>query len=177
MTADRNRHRDAFTVLELLITVGVIVIVSTMIFPISQRLKQRSQQVKCMSHMRTIHSSFTGYISDKGEWPQLPPEEEDWDENKFFRFWVTALEPYGANKDLWLCPSDNIYQQMWKERKKIKDQYFGSYVPTPFDDNPGTPFRWNQPWLIERGDFHGKGGHMLMPDGSINESQNPFHGR
>ncbi len=177
MGTKRTTHSGAFTVVEMLVTVGIIVIISTMIVPVSKRLKQRSEQVKCMSHMRSIHSSFTGYMADKGEWPQLPPEEEDWTENKFFRFWVAALEPYGSNRDMWLCPSDEVHKEMRENLKKGKDKFFGSYVPTPFDNNPSTPFRWSQPWLIERGDYHGKGGHMLMPDGSIQESNNPFYNR
>lgn len=102
--------------------------------------------------------------------------EAKWSEDGYFRFWVTALEPYGASRDTWLCPSDKLILQMSPAELK-RGEFFGSYVPTPFESGPGTPFRWNQPWLIERGDYHGKGAHILMPDGSVTDSQNPFHGR
>lgn len=124
--------------------------------------------------MRSIHTAFVGHITDKGHWPQMEDREDDWTESKFFQFWIESLEPYGVGADTWLCPSDKIFLEF---RKVKKETFFGSYAPTPFDKSPGTPFRWSQPWLIERGDFHGKGSHMLMPDGSVQDSQNPFHSR
>lgn len=127
--------------------------------------------------MRTIHAAFSAHLTDKGYWPQLPEDEQDWNEDKFFEFWILALEPYGASRDTWICPID-IDNKRYANRSKIDpDKFFGSYVPTPFDENPASPYRWSQPWAIERGDLHGKGAHMLMPDGSIQESQNPFYGR
>ncbi|MEX2580183.1 MAG: hypothetical protein WD342_14080 [Verrucomicrobiales bacterium] len=96
------------------------------------------------------------------------------DEEEFFEFWITTTDPYGLNQDTWVCPSDRALE---RKRNAEKTEFFGSYVPTGFDKQAGSPFRWNQPWVIERGDFHGKGSHMLMPDGSIQQALNPFYGR
>ena len=130
-----------------------------------------------MSHMRTIHTSFTGYMGDHGHWPQPPFLELKLTGSTFYRFWIETLEVYGIFKETCLCPSYKLLLQMKKSETEKADRYFGSYVPTPFDKSPSSPLRWNQPWLIERGDFHGKGGHILMPDGSVTSARNPFHGR
>lgn len=174
-TENRTRSKG-LTLLELILTIVIVLVLAGMVAPISSRFKKRTEKVKCISQMRTLHSSFVAYVAEKGKWPQLPTEEKEWNEDKFYRFWVTSLEPYGSSADTWLCPSDKLMLQM-KKSDLEKKRYFGTYVPTPFDSGPGTPFRWNQPWLIERGDFHGNGGHMLMPDGSVHDTRNPFSGR
>ncbi len=174
-----SRHKarasaKGISLVELLVTIAVLLVLLTVATVISDTFKKRAEKAKCISHMRTLHSALSAHVLDKGHWPQMDDDEENWTESKFFKFWIESLEPYGTSADNWVCPSDKLFLQF---RKVDKDEYFGSYVPTPFDKAPSTPFRWNQPWLIERGDFHGKGSHMLMPDGSVQESQNPFSGR
>lgn len=121
-----------------------------------------------------MHTALAGYVTDKGSWPQMEEDRFDFTEEEFFKFWVLATEPYGMSQDTWLCPMDrNINLVLGK----MGFEYYGSYNVTRFDKNPSTPFRWNQPWAMERGNFHGRGVHILMPDGSVNESQNPFAGR
>ncbi len=157
---------------------GVVAILFLILVPVSETLREKAEKGKCMSHMRTLHTSFTAYVQDKGSWPQLPQGEEvEWSEDLFYKFWIGSLEPYGASRETWLCPSDKLTLQFERSELENKDRYFGTYIPTAFDDAPATPFRWNQPWLVERGNFHGTGAHMLMPDGSIQDSQNPFYGR
>lgn len=164
------------SLLELILVAAVGLLLATMVIPISATFKERAEKAKCLSHMRTLHTCFVAHISDKGSWPQLTESKGDMTEDLYFRFWIKALEPYGAAGDTWLCPSDKVLLKM-KAAGVKKEQHFGTYVPTPFEPGPSIPFRWNQPWVIERGDFHGKGAHMLMPDGSVHDSQNPFYGR
>lgn len=177
MNLSKRSAIQALSLLEVLVVAAIVLLLATLLVPISDVFKKRAEKVKCISHMRTLHSSFVAYVGDKGSWPQLPVENGDnWDESDFYQFWIESLEPYGAAADTWLCPSDKVYLEL-KQSEIEKGRFFGTYVPTNFDVGAGTPFRWNQPWLLERGDFHGKGAHMLMPDGSVQDSQNPFYGR
>ena len=161
--------------LELLLSSVIAIILLSLIAYIGKSAKRRALKAKCISQMRVIHTAFASHLVEEGHWPQiLENVDGELSEDKVFKFWVESLEPYGANQDTWICPSDKLYRE-WREDDDGK--YFGSYIPTPFDRLPATPLRWNQPWFIERGDFHGKGAHMAMPDGSIQESQNPFYGR
>ena len=165
---------SGLTLLELIVAIAIGIAIATSVIVISSTFKKRAEKVKCISQMRTLHAAFTAHLTDKGQWPQLPEDMGEWNESKFFGVFIRALEPYGAAQDTWICPADKIYI----EQSEIdEDTYFGTYVPTPFDKYPATPLRWNQPWVIERGDMHGKGAHILMPDGSVNESRNPFYGR
>jgi prepilin-type N-terminal cleavage/methylation domain-containing protein len=169
-----GRFISAFTLLELLTSIAIGGLLLGMTVVIADTFVKRAKKARCLSNMRTIHSGLLAYLSDKGHWPQMEEGKVDFTEEEFFGFWVEATEPYGLNQDTWICPMDMRYQGLPDEEK---DNYSGSYVVTRFDKNPATPFRWNQPWAMERGDLHGNGAHILMPDGSISESRNPFSGR
>ena len=166
-----------FTLLELLVVCGVVLLLVSIFIPAVGTFRGRAKKAKCLSQMRVIHAGFVGHIQDVGRWPQMPEaqDEANLTEDEFFRFWVAALEPYGVNEDTWLCPSDRKYDDLPQEAKE--KLFKGSYIATRFDDKAATPFRWNQPWLMERAGFHGKGVHVLMPDGSVNSADNPFAGR
>ncbi len=163
-----------FTLLELLVAIGIGALLIALLFPISDALIRRAKKAKCISNMRTIHSGLLAYVSEKGHWPQMEEGKFDFTEEDFFKFWIVETEPYGLSAETWICPLDRVLERLNGEEKS---EYYASYVVTRFDGKPGTPFRWNQPWAIERGAFHGKGSHILMPDGSVSDSQSPFSGR
>lgn len=168
-----RRGRGAFTMLELLVTLVVIAILAALAFQAFRAMKQRAEKARCIGNLRTLHTAFDGYILDKNRWPQMPAEAIDYDESQFFGWWVKELEPYGAGQESWVCPSDKVV----KEASSSANPFFaGSYIPTMFDAHDFTPFRWNQPWLMERGAFHAKKGHVLMPDGSVRDSLDPLVG-
>lgn len=162
------------TLVELLVAVGIVALLAAVSAPLFETFRNKAKKAKCISHLRTIHSGLLGYHTDVGHWPQMEEDRFDFSEDEFFDFWVTTLEPYGVGRDTWICPSDRKVEYM---EKSERDKYIGSYVTTRFDDKAQTPFRWNQPWVIERGSFHGPGSHMLMPDGSVSDTTNPFYGR
>lgn len=170
------RNLSGYTLLELIVVVALVLTLLGVVVPLTSTYMNRAKKAKCLSHMRTIHSGIMSYIQEVGHWPQMEADKWDHSEEEFFEFWVSITEEHGLNRDTWLCPSDRALERKMKEAKD-KDEYMGSYIPTRFDEHPATPFRWNQPWVIERGGFHGKGPHVLMPDGSIHESLNPFNGR
>ncbi len=166
-----------FTLLELLVAMGIVALLVAVLIPVMGTMRERARKAKCLSHLRLIHSGFTGHINDKGNWPQLPEEDKErgLSESEFFEFWVASLEPYGVPEEAWICPSDRRFERLIEqEGKKV---FRGSYVATMFDEKAATPFKWNQPWVMERAGFHRGGAHVLMPDGSVNSSKNPFAGR
>lgn len=168
---------SAFTLIELLLTIGIIAILVLISVPIIETLRANAEKAKCISQLKTLHTCFVAHVQDHGKWPQLPVDKEkEWSESAFYQFWIRSLEPYGCSQETWLCPSDKLFLQ-FKRSELSRDRYFGTYVPTAFDEAAASPFRWNQPWLVERSDYHGRGAHMLMPDGSVQDAQNPFFGR
>lgn len=129
--------------------------------------RARAADGACTANMRSLRVSLEAYIQDNNGWPQMPDalmEKEN--EEPMWEWWVEELEPYGGNQKYWICPTHIELFTRGRKPEEIPD-HWGSFVPTHFDDHPVTPYRWNQPWLMERGDFHGSGAKVLMPDGSI----------
>ncbi|MEM6915899.1 MAG: hypothetical protein AAF491_04960 [Verrucomicrobiota bacterium] len=174
MLKEPPRRDFGFTVVEFVVTLGVVALLAVILVPSLETFRERARKVTCISHMRAIHSGLLGYTTDKGHWPQMEEDKFDFGEEEFFEFWIEETIPYGLSEDTWVCPSDRALERRLNV-DKIK--YFGSYIVTRFDKKPQTPYRWNQPWAMERGDFHGQGAHILLPDGSVHSSRNPFSGR
>ena len=164
----------AFTLIEILVSIGIIAVLLTASVPLFDTFVKRSKKAKCLSHMRAVHGGMLGYLNDKGHWPQMEEGKFKYIEEDFFEFWIKSTEPYGLSQESWLCPSDRSLEMKLSKQKK---KYYGSYIATRFDRNPQTPYRWNQPWAMERGNFHKQGCHMVMPDGSVHSTMNPFYGR
>jgi type II secretory pathway pseudopilin PulG len=154
-----------YTFVEILVVAGIIALLSLIGFYGYAKYKQHAEKVQCMSQMRAVHQGLADYVADKGHWPQPPMAIEQITEESWFGWWVATLEPYGVPAEAWICPTDKV------EAGEENVGQRGSYIATVFDSGPWTPFRWNQPWLMERGDMHGKGAHIIFPRGEIITSQ------
>ncbi|MCB1091520.1 MAG: prepilin-type N-terminal cleavage/methylation domain-containing protein [Verrucomicrobiae bacterium] len=163
---------SAFTMTELVVSVAIIALLATVAYPSLKGFKKRAEKAKCIANMKVIHTGMDGYLLDRNVWPQMPGEAFEWDEEEYYGWWIRTIEPYGVGQDSWICPSDRILNEMDQIPK-----YAASYAPALFNSHQFTPYRWKQPWLVERGDYHGKGAHIMMPDGSIVSSQSPWSER
>ena len=113
--------------------------------------------------MRSLHTSLSAYIQDKGMWPQEP---DDSGSTKVLNegWWLNELAPYGATPDVWLCPTIKRLSAGATD----PDLPRIDYTPSAFDELPSSPFKFStQPWLIEIAGMHGHGPNICFPDGSI----------
>lgn len=155
---------SGFTIVELLAVVVLIAILAALVLPNYKGWLARAAQAKCMGNMRSIHVALGNYLNDhKDVWPQGPSplEGAPWAE-----FWVRALSEEGIDQRTWECPA--IYRMLGNPpRDEITSESI-HYIPTMFDDKPGTARHWpTQPWLVERADAHGNGALICFTDGSI----------
>lgn len=151
---------SAFTLLELLVTLGIVLLLAGLIYLNAGTLLASAQQVVCSSRMRSLHSALSLYMQDhKMVWPQGPePRQPGW-----ASFWIGTLKPYDISPNTWRCPVINKWTQGSDD-----DELSLHYVPTMFDATPNVANQWTRmPWLIEIADAHGKGPLMLFPDGSV----------
>ena len=169
------RLSQGWSLIELLLVIVIIGLLGTLAVPMYGYFMAKGRYAACVSHLRNLHVCFGNYMLDNDMvWPQPPPGKLDNinDESEEWEWWHETLKPYGSAKHYWLCPEDaDSQEQMHSET----DDYASSYIPTLFEAVPNTAYTWsNQPWLIERGQLHGKdqGPNILMPDGTIRQGPN-----
>jgi prepilin-type N-terminal cleavage/methylation domain-containing protein len=60
----RHRSRHAFTLVELLITIGIIALLVALVFPAINRARESAHEVVCQDHLRQLWHGFTQFAAD-----------------------------------------------------------------------------------------------------------------
>lgn len=91
----RMSTSHGFTLLELLVVVGIISIISAIAFPLLNSAKLRSHQSACASNVGQISKAILMYVDDSNGWPVFEQYDKDW---------AYQIAPYyGKPRSLW-CP-------------------------------------------------------------------------
>jgi prepilin-type N-terminal cleavage/methylation domain-containing protein len=72
MAHRRTHSRDAFTLVELLVVLGIIAIVTALLIPSLQAARAQANRTRCLSNIREIGQGIAVYLHD---FRQLPPME------------------------------------------------------------------------------------------------------
>jgi prepilin-type N-terminal cleavage/methylation domain-containing protein/prepilin-type processing-associated H-X9-DG protein len=119
--ANPSPRRRAFTLVELLVVVGIIAILIAILLPAMNKARESARAVACASNLRQIGLGFLMYANENrqrlpfhADWG--PPHDEDWihwqpgpgrDPNDLTR--TSAIAKYMGNftADVFRCPSDD----------------------------------------------------------------------
>lgn len=131
------------------------IIVSSATTATPKAVRSRAEGARCMGNLRSLHTALSSYIQDHKSWPQEP---EDLPRAAFSGWWINALSPYTDNPGVWLCPT--MAREAGIGPENADDVI--SYTPAKNSRGQFQPHRWSrQPWMIEVGDYHGNGNHVL----------------
>lgn len=96
MTAHGGSRR-AFTVLEVLVVVAILVILLALMLPAIQRVRGLFQAVGCQSNLRRLGEALTAHAVDRRFYPPATTLEPRWT----FMSWQTRLLPYLDAVPVW----------------------------------------------------------------------------
>ena len=118
------RHRTAFSLIELLIVIGILSLLAALLFPVFERTRENGRAAVCLSNMRQIGMSLNLYVQDYDEtFPMNRFPDESHSEGKCALTgdtssyplstseeskinWRRVMQPYLKNKAVTVCPSN-----------------------------------------------------------------------
>jgi prepilin-type N-terminal cleavage/methylation domain-containing protein len=98
VASHRTCRRDAFTLVELLVVMGIIAVVVSILIPVMHRARAASQAVTCLSNLRQVSVAFHLFAERNDK--RFP------DPSITRVSWETSLSPY-TSTNVFACPADN----------------------------------------------------------------------
>ncbi len=100
-----HSHRAAFTVIELLVTVGVVATVVAICIPVYGRVTATAQAAQCVSNLRQLGSALGLYLTDHNmTMPTLAAARTSTTQQ--VAVIDNTLNAYTPNPGVFTCPSD-----------------------------------------------------------------------
>lgn len=128
-TSKKKRHRQAFTLIELLIVVSIISILAAVLFPVFARARESARKTSCLSNLKQLGTAWLMYAQDYDEKTAIAVYYHGTDEEVAWDFTLDysdvdwsdpdptpksspgVLDPYSKSGQIHTCPS--FYGEAW----------------------------------------------------------------
>jgi prepilin-type N-terminal cleavage/methylation domain-containing protein/prepilin-type processing-associated H-X9-DG protein len=96
----RRTNRAAFTLVELLVVIGIIALLISILLPSLNKARRAANSAACLSNLRQVMLGTTMYVTDNGGWLPYVTYTPFVEEANNRREWYEALAPYlGYKRD------------------------------------------------------------------------------
>jgi prepilin-type N-terminal cleavage/methylation domain-containing protein len=102
-------HGRGFTLVELLVVIGVIALLAGLLLPVLAAARENGRNSTCLQNLRQLYVAYQLYSADHGGY--VPPYQ-----NRLRResvpehgdLLVASLGPYSRSERTWFCPADSF---------------------------------------------------------------------
>lgn len=125
----RGGARPGFTLIELAVAIGVLVVLSAILVPVIAKARAAGQRVKCLANLRQVSVAFHLFADrNNGVLPDPAGAQLSWE---------TLLTPYTQDRRAFACPADaEIYPSLgssydWRDTPDPSTTLAGQSVTSP----------------------------------------------
>lgn len=141
------RRRDAFTLIEMLLVVAIIVLLIALLLPTLGEGKERAKELYCQSNMSQIGRVTLAYAADNaGKFPanRFTPDKSKPAEHVTWR-WLLHKASYADETSIWECPEDPQPNRslMTEEGRSIHGSRCIGDVEANYAYNGSVLWRWS----------------------------------
>jgi prepilin-type processing-associated H-X9-DG protein/prepilin-type N-terminal cleavage/methylation domain-containing protein len=142
--ARRLHAARAFTLIEVLVVVGVIALLGALLFPVFAQARESARKTTCAANLRQIGQAASLYASDWNGMVAPPLSANATVSRNVFGdlvparapasayYWQTYWLPYVRNASIFLCPSgyrdfEQAPRYVWIHQGRMKRELWGHY--------------------------------------------------
>ncbi len=104
-SAGRAGRRMAFTLLEILVVIGILSLLAALLFPVFARAREEGRKTGCISNLKQLGMAFAQYVSD---YDSHYPDSMSYDTPAGIpSTWDILILPYSKSPAVLQCPSDH----------------------------------------------------------------------
>jgi prepilin-type N-terminal cleavage/methylation domain-containing protein/prepilin-type processing-associated H-X9-DG protein len=151
MSRRNLKDRTGFTLVELLVVIGIISVLIAILLPALNKAREQAKKVQCLSNMRQIGMSMAMYANDnKGFLPY--PEAPVAGPGMYLASWAKQLvdgkyitgAANGYSSPVFVCPSDNSPRSWGSVCSYAANRGHWSYLCGWYNPNGGKSCRMAQ---------------------------------